>query len=217
MTEKVEFLNIGQSNCSLQKTSDSPFKTQTHPLKLFSKHKHFPSNHHFLLQGTWLSNLAQQTLFTQARQHWFALAVKVFVISVNISADFSYVSLSSLLVVSSALICSCCQRVEQQYFDRTAAQGGRGQKARRRFLGRDGWSDHRSMSGQCWWQLQNTKTKKNTNSRCWTIKALCSQKNWDKNSKHKKTQRQCLEEEVISGLSGQLDDNYKWQPARLTS
>ena len=52
VTEKVEFLNIGQSNCPLQKTPDSPFRTQTHQLKLFSKHKHFPSNHHFLLQGT---------------------------------------------------------------------------------------------------------------------------------------------------------------------
>ena len=51
VTENVKSL-IGQSKCPLQKTSDSPFKTQTRPLKLFSKHKHFPSNHHFLLQRT---------------------------------------------------------------------------------------------------------------------------------------------------------------------
>ena len=191
VTEKVESLNLGQSNCPLQNTSDSPFKAQTQHFKLFSKHKHFPSNHHFLLQGTWLSNLAQQTLFTQARQRWFALVVKafvfiflisadfsyvslyplfssyhqrwhalaveVFVIIVLISADFSFVSLSSLLVVSSALICSCCQRVEQQYFDRTAAQRGRGQKAKRRFMEGDGGSDHRSMSGH--WSVLMTTTK----------------------------------------------------------
>ena len=36
-------------------------------------------------------------------------------------------------------------------------------------------------------------------------------------TKTQNPKRQCLEEEVISGLSGQLDDNYKWQPARLTS
>ena len=96
VTEKVESLNIGQSNCPLQNTSDSPFKAQTQHFKLFSKHKHFPSNHHFLLQDTWLSNLAQQTLFTQARQRWFALVVKAFVFIVLISADFSYVSLYPL-------------------------------------------------------------------------------------------------------------------------
>ena len=81
----------------------------------------------------------------------------MFFIIVLISADFSYVSLSSLLVLSSALICPCCQRVEQQYFDRTAAQGGRGQKAKRRFMGGDGGSDHRSMSGH--WSVLMTTTK----------------------------------------------------------
>ena len=151
VTEKVESLNIGQSNCPLQNTSDSPFKTQTQHFKLFSKHKHFPSNHHFLLQGTWLSNLAQQTLFTQARQRWFALVVKAFVFIVLISADFSYVSLYPLF-----------SSYHQRWYAPavevcTAAQGGRGQKAKRRFMEGDGGSDHRSMSGH--WSVLMTTTK----------------------------------------------------------
>ena len=207
VTEKVESLNKGQSNCPLQNTSDSPFKTQTQHFKSFSKHKHFPSNHHFLLQGTWLSNLAlaQQTLFTQARQHWFALAVKVFVIIVHISADFSYVSLyplftsyhqrwhalavevfviivlisadfsfvslSSLLVVSPALIFFGVSVLSNNIL---TAQRHRGVVDKRQ---KDvSWKEMVEVItalclviGQCWWQLQNINTDRN--SRFWTIEA----------------------------------------------